>query len=263
MKTRQQIEKFCSGVIHIKFLINNEIIGSGTGFMSDEHLITNNHVFIGACESTHVKLSWQETLNPKTKKEITLQSNKFKSFLKSGSHESNYDYAILSIPELQNKNLFNFSLSSPKSSHILDECLVLGFPLEHENLVFHKAIISSFFTSNKTNKIQLDASINASNSGGPLVNLKDSKVIGIVTRKNTGLSILFNQFIEILNNNIKNLNQITPRFTLGQFDPVQAFIINQHQLLGLAKEIQRSANTGIGYAFSIEYVQNELENLLK
>lgn len=34
------------GVIHIEFLTDNVVIGSGSGFISNGYLITNNHVYI-------------------------------------------------------------------------------------------------------------------------------------------------------------------------------------------------------------------------
>lgn len=48
---------------------------------------------------------------------------------------------------------------------------------------------------------------------------------------------------------------------IGDVDPKQALVVGQRQLKQLAQEILRSANVGIGYAFSIQYVQDEINRL--
>lgn len=41
------IKKIRSGVIHIEFLNGEDVIASGSGFLSNDYLITNNHVYMG------------------------------------------------------------------------------------------------------------------------------------------------------------------------------------------------------------------------
>lgn len=143
---------------------------------------------------------------------------KFQRYLKTGSDENNRDYAILNVPELQNKGLYNFFLASHKANDIFDEILILGFPLEHQNLVCRRGVISSFYSRNGIDIIQLDASVNASNSGGPLVDLKTGNVIGIVTRKRTGLTKIFDE-------NIKSAENMQGGVVIGGIDPCHALIV--------------------------------------
>ena len=44
---------------------------------------------------------------------------------------------------------------------------------------------------------------------------------------------------------------------LGGFDPVAAFEAGQNQMKALSKEIERSANVGIGYAISINHLKDD------
>ena len=47
--------------------------------------------------------------------------------------------------------------------------------------------------SNGVDIIQLDASVNSSNSGGPLIHPESGDVFGIITRKATGLTDMFDE----------------------------------------------------------------------
>lgn len=257
------VETVRSGVIHIEFLTKNEVIGSGSGFLCDGYLITNNHVYAGALNAEEVRLAWQPMLSPQSRSEITLSSVKFKNHFKAGSAENSYDFAILNIPELHSKNLFNFKLNASALTNIGDEAIILGFPLEHRNLVCHEAMISSVFINNNVNIIQLDASVNQSNSGGPLVDLKTGDVIGIVTRKGTGLTKIFDELLLVLDQNIEAAQKAPGGIIIGGVDPRKALIAGQNQIKVLALEILRSANVGIGYAFSIDYIKTEIDILKK
>lgn len=96
--------------------------------------------------------------------------------------------------------------------------LILGFPFEHRNLVCHRGIISSFFDRNGIDIIQLDASINASKSGGPLIDLRTGSVIGLITRKHTGLSNLFETLLNSFEQNIRIFSQIRGGMSFGAID---------------------------------------------
>ena len=145
-----------SGIVQISFRNNrNEHLGGGTGFLSRGNLLTNHHVFVGHLGAASVKLR-RECLNP-----IVLSPVDFAARLRSGSEEDSFDYAIMDVPELMDGTEHQFLLEPPGNRRIGDAIGILGYPLEHTNLAFHQGIISSFYMSNITNIIQLDASINA------------------------------------------------------------------------------------------------------
>jgi hypothetical protein len=251
------IQKICSGVLHIEFLVGDKCVGSGSGFISQNYLITNNHVYVCAIDPTisHVKLSWQSGISTASRKEKIYQRDAFIGFLKGGSTEEIHDFAILDVPDLKTQDLHDFMMESPNKMQIGEEALILGYPLEHKNLVCHKAFISSFYQSGKTNIIQLDASVNNSNSGGPLVDITTGNVIGIVTRKGTGLiKKMFSQLFAAFDDNINYLLPYEKSMGLSGFYPVKMLIAGQNQMKELAKQIQRSANVGIGYAHSVEHI---------
>lgn len=242
-----------SGVVHIEFHMWGKRIASGTGFMARDFLVTNHHVFLGPRDST-VILAWQPTQDPSSRTEVQMNYASFAAYLVTGSDQNNYDFAVLKIPALLQHRLFQFDLVSPTAKRVGEQVVVLGFPLEHRNLVCHLGTISSFYTSGSAKVIQLDASVNQSNSGGPLLDPETGQVLGIVTRKGTGLSILFDELLSVFDKNVKALEAAKGIIGLGPVDPVAAIIAGQHQMKALAGEIQRSANVGIGYAFSAEHL---------
>lgn len=248
------VAKVRSGVIHIEYSTNEERVASGTGFMCRNRLITNNHVF-QASGNPRVTLGWQPEDDIRSRKTVEMPYADFRLMLERGSDEQNSDFAILNVPQLQDKALYQFKVASFTGSRIGDEIILLGFPFEQRHLVCHVGRISSFYVQNDVNVIQLDASVNPSNSGGPLIDPATGQVIGIVTRKGTGLTQTFDQLEQLLKDNVERIKANIPsiesmsQISLGG---------GQVQLLKLVKEIRRSANVGIGYAFAIDHLLMDL-----
>jgi S1-C subfamily serine protease len=187
--------------------------------------------------------------------ELTPQD--FAAKLVTGSQEQSYDYAVLKMPDLVRQSDHQFTLEHPGCRRIGDEIALLGFPLEHDNLTCHRGVISSFYKSGIASVIQIDASVNAGNSGGPLIDPETGAVFGIVTRKATGLSQLFKELRESIRRNLGVAQSAAGGISIGGVDPVQAFIASQHQMMATMNEIERQANVGIGYAFSSEHLLAE------
>jgi S1-C subfamily serine protease len=239
-----------AGIVQISFLdAKANRVGGGTGFLARGRLLTNNHVFLGHQSASTVHLSREQLGSV-----VVLQAAKFAAALCSGSMEDSFDYAILEIPELITGTEHQFELEIPGQRRIGDQIALLGFPLEHQNLTIHAGIISSLFQSKLAQFIQLDASVNAGNSGGPLIDPETGAAFGIVTRKATGLTALFAQLRQAIIQNIQTAQQSAGMMSLGGFDPVRGFVAGQNQILQTLSEIERQANVGIGYAISAEHV---------
>lgn len=87
-----------------------------------------------------------------------------------------------------------------------------------------------------------------------MLDSESAQVIGIITRRGTGFSHLFDGLLSVFDKNIAALNAAKGMMSMSSVDPVAAIIAGQHQMKPLANEIQRSATVGIGYAFSVEHV---------
>jgi len=253
------VEEVKSGVIHIVHTVDGQRKASGTGFMVNGRLVTNYHVIYPAPDNSVVVLRTYDS-NPQDLLDgIKLPYAVFLESSVTASDERGYDYIVFNLPQLKEKELYNFSWGDPKSKRMGDSILFLGYPFEGLNLVCHTGIISSLYKNHRDiDIVQIDASVNVSNSGGPLIDPKTSEVIGIITRKHTGLTQKFNELRLILEKNIKTLvRQERYPSSLKDFFFLKGLIANQEHILKLTGEIERSANVGIGYAFSIEHLNRE------
>ncbi|MFA5934358.1 MAG: serine protease [Candidatus Paceibacterota bacterium] len=248
MTIQNIIKKVRSGVCKIEFFRGEEKINSGSGFLFKGCIVTNSHVFHPEGfifpNDTKIVLIFGDG------EKINLNINDL--VLKNGSDEDNLDFAIYELLNLKNK--YNFEVGNLKDVSEGDEVLILGFPFDAEYLTTHHGRISSLFEELKVKKIQIDASVNQGNSGGPLLHLASEKVIGIVTRKQSGLTKDFDDLLQSFSGNITILKQAQQNGSIGMMgiNPIQFFEISQAQMQLISKNIKRSANTGIAYAFSCE-----------
>jgi S1-C subfamily serine protease len=251
------VQRVRSGVVQIVFVnAAMEKIGGGSAFLSNSLLITNHHVFLGHINSHRIGLRRD---NMEAGKYFLLEPHEFASRLVSGSQEQSYDYAVLRFPELVDEDGHQFTIQTPAGLRIGETIVFIGFPLEHNNLTCHGGLISSFYSSGVANVIQLDASVNAGNSGGPLIDPKTGNVIGVVTRKATGLSRLFKELRNTLAQNIEFIQVQAggSGISFGGFDLIQGIVASQSQMMVTLDEIERQANVGIGYAISAEHLLAE------
>ena len=116
------------------------------------------------------------------------------------------DIALLQI--LNYRSPYYFSMKDISKNIIINTTVItLGFPLGQDKLKLTKCIISGL----DEGLIQIDAPINSGNSGGPLINLKTNKVIGINSSgidlmNNIGYAIPIHRFIENIEMLLKENN---------------------------------------------------------
>ena len=139
--------------------------GHGSGFLisSDGYIVTNYHVI---SDTTDLKVVMNND---------TTYDTKVVRFSKI------HDLAILKI---EAKGLISLKLSESPDIEVATEIYAIGTPLAEDlSQTISKGIISSLRKTATTSKlIQTDASVNAGNSGGAIVN-KSALVIGVVSSK--------------------------------------------------------------------------------
>lgn len=146
-------------------------IGHGSGFIisSDGYIITNHHVIAGN----------------KQLKVIMNNEKEYEAQLIRSSRTT--DLALLKINA---QNLVPFELNASKNIELATEIYAVGTPTAEDlSQTISKGIISGVRkTGDHSKLIQTDASINAGNSGGAIVN-EDGLVLGIVSSKLSGFGI--------------------------------------------------------------------------
>jgi len=223
---------------------------SGTGFffIKPEIVITNYHVL-------EQGLKDQNTIRAISKYYI-IEKLEILAF----SPVDINDYAILKLPN-------DFSIKSlplvpryESSITLGNEIIFSGFPHGISDLLIQRAIISGFVDDHK---FYIDGSVNGGNSGGPIIDLSDGKVIGIITqRRFFGSQELekLKQESEQLENYCKAISKNMKFEITGiDFAGYIALISKAMKLIGNA--ITLNANTGIGIGYSIKFLEEDCRKL--
>ena len=223
---------------------NDARVGSGSGFLVNGKLVTCAHVVaIPAGVSLFVEFQ-----NPSGNGECDMQ------FL-GHSSEHSYDYAILEVPHLVN---LGPSLELTDRIPVPGEPVcALGYPFDDPQLTIHQGIISAVYKSGVATMLKLDMSVNASNSGGPLISMLDGKVVGVVARKATGLTAAFDDLIKSFEANAQVLEKGSGGVFIAGISPNAMLAQTQRQMKHVSEQIKRSANVGIGYAISVDKLFQE------
>lgn len=173
----EAVDKIYDAVVLIQSYKNNNLIGTGTGFVYKKddnvgYVMTNNHVIEDA---TSVKI-------------ITSQGKTIDAEILGGDAYS--DIAVLSISK--DEVTVIAEIGSTTDSKIGDTLFTVGSPLGSEYMgTVTKGILSgkdrTISVTVKNSEfmmevLQTDAAINPGNSGGPLVNI-NGKVIGVNSMK--------------------------------------------------------------------------------
>lgn len=281
------IKEVQSGIIHIVHVVDRvdekgerhrERVSSGTGFMVNGCLVTNYHVIYEPPKNSKIIL---RTYNSDSSKPLEgvielerdihghfsgdTNKGKISNFLEwAEESENSFDYVVYNIPELRKLDLFNFQLGTYKRKLVGEEIFFMGYHFDYNHIISHRGFISSFYNSNGVDKIQLDASVNSGSSGSPVIDPSTSRAIGIITRKETGLlKNKFDQLLLLTQQSQKQLSMspyqktIMVRGNHGYHDLLSELSIRNAQIYELIKHIERSANVGIGYAYSVEHLMKQ------
>ena len=186
----------------------------------------------------------------------------FKQKLRDGDSQDGWDFAILDLDDHEFKQIPSLNIADNDDYLVIGKSIVLfGFHFDSSSLAMHSGYVSSSFQTNEVFYTQLDASINNGNSGGPLINPQTMEVIGIVTRKATGLSKQFELLQKSFDSNIKVLASRMGGAVLSGVDPIGVLKVTQEQLKLVSEEIERSANVGVGYAYRLSQIRKSLVGL--
>jgi len=174
--------------------------------------------------------------------------------------ESSWDYAILNLDDPEFSTIPSLTLSANGAIPIGQRIAVLGFQFEQTNLSIKQGILSSRYIRAGVKYMQIDASVNQGNSGGPLINIDNNRVVGIVTRKHTGLTTVFDELLKSFTTNIEAFKAVQGMSGIMGFDPIKGFVAGQSQMQATAEELRRSANVGIGFAYELDEVNRVFED---
>jgi len=223
--------------------------GSGFHFLRPEIIVTNHHVVEGA-----------ETAGGPLVVAVTEDGQRLPLHLLAHSPKDREDFAIFrvtcKVPDGRYPLRPKALQPVPRGTHVLFG----GFPHGIADLLVHHASVAGPLSPGA---FYLEASVNGGNSGGPIVDVTDGTVIGIVTQRR----FLGTTDLEALAAAAEKLRDhcqaIAGRggvqimgIDFGKFSHLMA-----EGMLLVRQTLEANANTGIGIGFSIAFVSRECENL--
>lgn len=215
-----------------------DLSSGGTGFFisPDGYFVTNNHVVTRtSLQSGYLRHDYSKRLSVEINghpypAELVIDQGSFRPIV--------YDYAILKVRDIERATYLE-SATSLDQTRLGDKIICLGFPLDFNNLVVTDGIISAIVRSpshrnefHQINTILTNAIIQPGNSGGPMIDVNTSKVIGINTRKHSWEDQLRGRLMGYLEH-------------------------NEGIIRDLAEYLLRYADLGLNHAVSMEYVTTD------
>ena len=215
--------------------------GSGFHFVRPDLIVTNHHVVDEGLEAGESAVA------------VCEDGNRLDIELRAFSPRDEHDSAV-----------FEVTSELPEGRHILDptteyalqrgrELAFSGFPHGIADLLVHQAVVSGHVTDSI---FYLDGAVNGGNSGGPIIDLEDGRVVGIVTQRR----FLGGQDLDNLSAAADELREhcgaIAGRGSVqlmgidfGAFADLMA-----KAMLLIGDVLEANANTGIGIGFSVRFV---------
>ncbi len=245
-----------SGVVQISLEINRERKGFGSAFLVKGGIVTNSHV-IRERDFDAINFRFADTDPDNPENYIRFLKEDIINFVASESYKDEKDYVYIHLSELEFDERYVFELENSSNMSVGEQVVFLGYPFGMNYLTSHIGYISSIHKNDDIKIIQIDGSINGGNSGGPLLDLKTGKVVGIITRAVTGLiEDQFNNLINALRTNQEILGKTTSRggMMIMGIDPLDATQKSFAIMERIARDLRRSANVGIGYAYAADHI---------
>ncbi len=255
--TRQDVFAACrSGVAQICLEQGRDRLTAGTGFRVHGGLVTNSHVLRDATFDV-AAIRFEDTTGANV---IRLSRETLIGAVEHESDCNEHDVAFIRFDEPELEGRYKFEFGDSNGLRVGQEVGFLGYPFQMDQLTCHVGYVSSLHRNGGVDVIQVDGSINGGNSGGPLIDLSNGLVVGVVTRAHIGfLADQFDELICTLNSNIELLQSSgRPAVMIGGVDPVKGLLASQSAMRQIAVNLRKSANVGIGYAFSSNYIRDQL-----
>lgn len=175
------------------------------------------------------------------------------------SNKMEYDFAILKVIKTEN---ISPSILQPRLSEGFERgtgIVFSGFPHGIPHLLTHSAIISAQIEKG----FYIDGSVNGGNSGGPIIDTNDGKVIGIVTQRRYMGGGNIQQILhesQQLQKHFHSMSKGGNVIMMGiDFADFALKMANTNKIL--SDVLAQNANSGIGIGFDIRFVFDKLKEL--
>ncbi|HCL6722992.1 TPA: trypsin-like peptidase domain-containing protein [Citrobacter freundii] len=230
-------------------VIAGDSCGSGFSFMKEEYVITNFHVVKNMLNLTTGKPL--DYIQLRSENDEILLADLI--MVNSGN-----DFAVLKLKTALSAGREVLQPSDSFKPIRGKKLIFSGFPHGYPDLLTHEAILSAPL---EAHKFYLDGMVNGGNSGGPIVDPDDGRVVGVVTqRRYAGV-----ESADAIANHAKGLAQAiqSSRVTMsiGGLDFTGMNKMYAESLNVIVDLIGLNANSGIGIGFPISPAVEALNQL--
>ena len=163
--TRSDIVAYAEPCVFLVYsLVDNQVVGQGTGFFINEDIgVSNHHVFAAGTE-------WAIETTDKQRYRVS-------EVVKSSA---DYDHVVFRVETEGRKMPFlKLAKTTPRKG---EEIMVLGNPKGLESTVTRGIVSAIRPQNNADDLLQIDAAISPGSSGSPVLNMH-GEVVGIATKK--------------------------------------------------------------------------------
>lgn len=220
----------------------------GTGFfIAPETIATCFHVVANPANSNgNISLKIFQDIKIKTNRGDILDAVVISIPNQKDITPLQYDFAVLRLTKKPTVPINPLPIApSTYKTEVGDDIIFSGYPLATPAMVTHKGMISGISTNGEI--ICIEAPINKGNSGGALCNIS-GQVIGIISMREGGISVGLMAMTDYIEQTSKHGS-----VSLMGVDPLQA-------IREMTLTLNQYISTGIGYARSVQYFRNYLQN---
>lgn len=223
---------------------SGDSLGSGFHFIRPNTIVTNQHVVENGAPVHAV-----------TEDGVVMPLR-----LLASSPHNQYDYALFEVQGdiPPGRTVLQPKIISPFKKGL--KIIFSGFPHGIPHLLVQSAVVSGLVSEHK---FYIDGSVNGGNSGGPIIDLSDGTVIGIVTQRR----FLGGKDLEALKDAAEQIRMHCQAMVgrgsaqimgidFGSFSQLMA-----EGMLLIREVLEANANSGIGIGFTIKFVHDKCREL--
>jgi trypsin-like peptidase len=237
-----------SGVVQLIVHRGKERLRSGTGFFVSQKLIAPHSIALEIPEDARLAVRFDDT--PPAQADYSFSPDQIREAICGSSDEKGDNYAILNLPDLLERNPFQFKLAE-HDAKTGRSVAFLGFHVQHWSLACHSTTISAIYPKGDARILQLDLGVNAGSIGGPLVD-DTGEVLGIVARGPFALTEAVDNLLASIDKTISILSGVNFFASTSH-----AMASVQEEIKEVARQIQRSSTAGVGLAIACDRIKTE------
>jgi len=250
-----------ASVCQIAFYAGNGIKSTSvTGFKVDGFVVTDEFVYREG-KFDYVTFRFVKEDGCSIALEVKMNYDKFLKRILPIVRDEEEGFALIDVSGTKVNQQPNIRLASSSAVSVGQSVSVLGYHCDQDNLSLRQGLVSSFIHPNNgqgKEYIQFNASIKQGNSGSPLIRLDTGDVIGVVGYRLLALHKEYDHFKQIIDENLRVLKEAEGKSRVGDLDPIQVLIANQHQLRQLGKELYKLSHSSYGFAHKIDNLSKYL-----